>query len=155
MMWLALAVHALASTISPPQDPVPDLNRVAWLSGCWELRSGARLVEEQWMRPRGGLMMGMSRTSRNDTIVEFEQIRVETRGGSLYFVASPSRQATAEFLATAITDSSVTFENPAHDFPRKIAYRRQGADSLVGTIEGPRGGQTRTISFPYRRVTCR
>ena len=155
MMRLAFAVFTLGSAIGFSQEPVRDITRLGWLSGCWELRSGARLVEEQWMVPRGGLMMGMSRTSRNDSIVEFEQIRIETRPRGVYFVASPSRQATAEFLATAITDSSATFENPAHDFPRKIAYRRQGADSLVGTIEGPRGGQTRAISFPYRRVTCR
>jgi len=106
------------------------------------------------MVPRGGVMLGMSRTVRNDSLIEFEHVRIERRGADLYYVASPARQATAEFKATAMTDSSITFENPAHDFPRKIVYRRQGADSLVASIEGPRGGTTRTIAFPYRRVGC-
>jgi hypothetical protein len=99
-------------------------------------------------------MLGMSRTARNDTIVEFEQIRIESRTAGIFFVASPSRQATAEFKATSFTESAITFENPEHDFPKKISYRRQGADSLIASVEGPRSGQTRTISFPYRRVTC-
>lgn len=50
--------------------------------------------------------------------------------------------------------SSVVFENPEHDFPKKIFYRRQGPDSLVAGIEGPRGGLTRTINYPYRRIRC-
>ena len=99
-------------------------------------------------------MLGMSRTARNDSIVEFEQVRIESRAGGVYYVASPSRQATAEFRASAIADSSITFENPDHDFPKKIMYRRHGADSLIASVEGPRGGQTRTIAFPYRRVNC-
>ena len=131
-----------------------DAAKLRWLSGCWEMRSGTRLIEERWTTPRGGLLLGTSRTSRNDSIIEFEQIRIETRPTGIYFVASPSRQATAEFKATAILDSLAAFENPDHDFPNKISYRKLGADSVIATVEGPRGGQTRTIAFPYRRVSC-
>ena len=99
-------------------------------------------------------MLGTSRTSRNDSIVEYEQVRIETCAGRVYYVASPSRQATTEFTATSLLDSIAVFENPEHDFPKKVIYRRLGSDSIVASIEGPRGGQTRTISFPYRRVSC-
>ena len=155
---VAIAFGALAVAGVMPDDGAAaqggDLARVSWLSGCWELRVGARLVEEHWMAPRGTVMLGMSRTARNDSIIEFEQVRMESRPGGVYYVASPSRQATAEFKATAITDSGITFENPDHDFPKKIMYRRHAADSMVASIEGPRGGQTRTIAYPYRRVSC-
>jgi hypothetical protein len=148
---LTIAV-AIASLAARPQQGATDLPR--WLSGCWELRSGPRLIEERWTTPRGGLMLGTSRTSRNDSIVEYEQVRIETRPGRVYYVASPSRQATAEFAATSLLDSIAVFENPQHDFPKRITYRKVSPDSIVASIEGPRGGQTRTISFPYRRVSC-
>ena len=99
-------------------------------------------------------MLGTSRTSRNDSIVEFEQIRIETRSDGVYYVASPSRQATTAFRASVPLDSAVIFENPEHDFPKKVAYRKAGPDSLIASIEGPRGGQTRTITYPFRRVSC-
>ena len=118
------------------------------------MRAGNRLVEERWTTPRGGLLLGTSRTSRNDSIVEFEQIRIETRRDGIFYVASPSRQATTEFKASLVLDSAVAFENPEHDFPKKIMYRKAGADSIVASIEGPRGGQTRRIAYPYRRVRC-
>ena len=147
----ALTIALLVSSGMKHSASVDDLK---WLAGCWEMRNGDRLTEEQWMAPRGGVMMGMSRTTRGQTLVEFEQVRIETRGADLYYVASPARQATAEFKATASSSQQVTFENPAHDFPTKVAYRLQGVDSLIASIEGQRGGRTRTIEYPYRRASC-
>ena len=160
-MNLSVVLAIAVSAAMPVDDaarrtfqPGDSITRLAWLAGCWELKSGVRLVEEQWTSPRAGLMLGASRTTRNDSLVEFEQIRIEQRGQALVYVASPSRQATAEFTSTSSSDSAVVFENPAHDFPKKIFYRRQGRDSLVAGIEGPRAGTTRTSSYPYRRVRC-
>jgi hypothetical protein len=145
---------ALTLLVSPGINHPASVDDLKWLAGCWEMRNGERLTEEQWMAPRGGVMMGMSRTVRAQVLVEFEQVRIETRGSDLYYVASPARQATAEFKATSASSDQVTFENPAHDFPTKVAYRRQGTDSLIASIEGQRGGRTRIIEYPYRRASC-
>jgi len=130
------------------------LDQVGWIAGCWEWSSGSRLVEEQWMRPRAGLMLGVSRTVQGDSLREFEQVKLLERGGRLVYAAAPSDQAPAEFESTSVSDSAVTFENPGHDFPQRIIYRRRGADSLVARVEGMRGGQLRGQDFPYRRAAC-
>ncbi len=144
----------VAATALAAQTRRPDASQLRWLAGCWEMKSGTRVIEERWTTPRGGLLLGTSRTFRNDSLIEFEQIRIETRPAGIFFVASPSRQATTEFTSTSLLDSIAVFENPQHDFPKKVSYRKVGADSLIASIEGPRGGQTRTIAFPYRRVSC-
>jgi len=46
------------------------------------------------------------------------------------------------------------FENPMHDFPKKVGYRRIGTDSLLAYIEGPRRGNNLRIEFPYSRARC-
>lgn len=153
VLALALGAIAGASAIAADSERI-DTARLRWMSGCWEMKAGARLIEERWTPPRGGLMLGTSRTSRNDSIIEFEQMRIETRPAGVFFVASPSGQATTEFKATSVLDSSAVFENPEHDFPKKVSYRKVGSDSLVASIEGPRGGQARTVAFPYGRVSC-
>lgn len=127
---------------------------LGWLAGCWEARSTRRLVEEQWMAPRGGLMLGMSRTVRGDTLVEYEVVRMEERGDSLFYVANPVRQSQAQFLATSSTESSVVFENPHHDFPKKISYFRTGPDSVVARVEGELSGKNRVLEFRYARMPC-
>jgi hypothetical protein len=147
-----LAMSALLSLDERAQRKT--LDQLQWLGGCWEMRRDDRITEEQWMSPRAGVMIGMSRTVRGDSLIELEQVRIESRGNDLFYVASPLRQATAEFKGAVTSGGGVSFENPQHDFPTKISYRRQGADSLVASIEGQRGGRSRTIEYPYRRVAC-
>jgi hypothetical protein len=45
------------------------------------------------------------------------------------------------------------FENPTHDFPQRVIYRREG-DSLLGRIEGMTNGQQKAVDFPLKRVSC-
>ena len=127
--------------------------RLGWLTGCWEMRRGALVVEEQWMAPRGGTMLGMSRTARGDSTLEYELVVIRSRGDTLVYQAHPSGQPGAEFAATEVSDSHVVFANPAHDFPQRISYRAR-PDSLVARVEGMRGGRTRSRDFPYRRAAC-
>jgi hypothetical protein len=126
----------------------------AWMAGCWERRSGVHLVEEHWLAPRGGTMLGVGRTTRDDTLVEYEHTRIHVRGDTLVFAASPSAQAPAEFRALRPSGDEVRFENLAHDFPQRLIYRRVGTDSLFARVEGMRGGQMRGFDFPYGRVSC-
>jgi len=126
----------------------------AWLAGCWEQRQGARRSLEMWMPPEGGLMLGASRTTVDGRVREFEQLRLELSGDTLVYTALPSGQAEASFRSVEIGADRFTVANPQHDFPQRIGYRRQGADSVIAWIEGPGKDGTKRIEYPMRRVTC-
>ena len=148
-----LSVGAAAPSFSRPviqaAPPLP-----SWLAGCWERRTPRQLVEEHWMVPKGGTMLGLGRTTRGDSLLDFEHTRIYRRGTRLVFAANPSGQAPAEFESIHASDSAVTFENLRHDFPQRVIYRRRGADSLLARVEGTTGGQTRGVDFPYTRAAC-
>jgi len=99
-------------------------------------------------------MLGMSRTVRGDSLLELEFLQILGQSGRVVYHAQPSGQRPADFVASAVSDTLVVFENPEHDFPQRIIYRRRGADSLIARIEGTRNGKTRGIDFPYERVNC-
>jgi hypothetical protein len=103
-----------------------------------------------WMPPAGGLMLGASRTTVNGQVREFEQLRLARHGDTLVYTSLPSGQKEASFRTTVVSDDGFTVENPAHDFPQRISYRKRGADSLVARIEGGNRG----VDFPMRRVAC-
>jgi hypothetical protein len=151
LLATALVLHHPAA--AGAQD-APTVAQVGWMAGCWEQAAGPRVIEEQWMRPRAGLMLGVSRTVVGDSLREYEQVALFQRGGHLIYAARPARQAPAEFTSIAVSDSAVTFENPTHDFPQRIIYRRRGADSLIARVEGMGGGELRGRDFAYRRVPC-
>jgi hypothetical protein len=133
------------------------VRQLSWIAGCWRQsgRGGNRVVEEQWMAPRAGTMLGMSRTVRDDSVlIEFEHLQILERGGRAIYHAEPSGQRPADFEARSVSDTLVMFENPTHDFPQRVIYRRRGADTLIARIEGTRNGQVRGIDFPYVRDRC-
>jgi hypothetical protein len=132
------------------------IDRAGWLAGCWEMRTATRLTIEMWMPPAGGMMLGASRTTMGDQVREFEQLQLVARGDTLVYTATPSGQAQASFRSVApIVDGELVVENPAHDFPQRIRYRRISADSMVARVEGPgQGGAMRGFEIPMRRVSC-
>ena len=129
------------------------IEQVAWLQGCWQLETNGRVVEEQWMAPRGGIMLSMGRTVREGKLVEYESVVLREQEGALAYEAHPSGQPSAVFVSKSATESSVVFENPAHDFPQRVGYQRD-ADKLLAWIEGTANGRQRRIEFPYHRVGC-
>jgi uncharacterized protein DUF6265 len=130
----------------------PTVDQLAWLTGCWTMTRGDSVVEEQWLKPLGGTLMGISRTAKGGRVVEHEFLQIRDVNGKLAYVAKPSGQAEATFPIKTFSDSEAIFENAAHDFPQRILYRRT-ADGVTARVEGTRNGQTRGIDFVYTR--CR
>jgi hypothetical protein len=127
---------------------------VAWLQGCWEMRDGDRVVEERWMLPRAGTMLGVGRTTRGEKLLEHEFVVLSEREGRLAYEAHPSGQPTATFMSRPITGREVVFEDPTHDFPQRVGYKSTGPGQLLAWVEGASGGPTRRIEFAYRTVNC-
>lgn len=130
-----------------------DIDRLAFIAGCWTLvRPNGAKIEEQWLAPAGGAMIGMSRSVRDGKLREYEFMRIlPAADGRLQYVAIPSGQAEAAFPVKDIAENAVTFEAPEHDFPQRILYRLVDKDTLVARIEGSVGGQARSADFPYTR----
>lgn len=151
-MRAVIVAVLLASAHTSPSAPA-NLDRLSWLQGCWTTTSGARVVEEQWTSPRGGVMLGVGRTTRDGRLVEYEFVVIRERGDTLVYEAHPSGQAPADFVAKGVEADAVVFENATHDFPQRVGYRRRGT-GIDAWVEGTIGGQTRRVEFPYEAARC-
>ena len=136
------------------QPRKPTLDDLRWLSGCWDNGDTLRRYEEQWMKPAGTSLLGMSRTVANGKTVayEFLQIRQE-KTGDIFYMANPSGQEQAIFKLVKFETGELIFENPEHDFPQRIIYHLKG-DSLIARIEGMSKGKQRSSDFPMIRAKC-
>lgn len=144
----------LVLAISSSAGGTGEIERLAWMTGCWEFTAGQRTVEEQWMAPRGNSMMGMSRTVRSGRLVAWETaVLREDSTGAITYNAFPGGQPPAVFPAVETSDSHAVFSNPAHDFPQRVIYRRRG-DTLAARVEGTVDGTVRGSDFPYLRTGC-
>ena len=131
-----------------------ELSALAWIAGDWQTAPGGRAqVEEHWTLPAGGTMIGMGRTVVGNKTAEFEFLRIEQRGDDIFYVAHPNAQCPeTDFKLTRLTAQEVVFENPEHDFPKRIIYRKNSDGSLVAKVDAGEGTKSQTFSYlPIRR----
>jgi hypothetical protein len=146
-LWILLLPASLSAQSA--------VDKAAWLSGCWESKNERRTIIEMWMAPAGGMMLGGSRAVlANGTVREFEHLRMRGVGDTIIYTALPSGQNSTDFKGVP-GDGVLTVENPQHDFPTRITYRKVGADSANARVEGPgQGGAIRGFDVPMKRVAC-
>ncbi len=156
MRRMLLTLGLLASTGAATAAPeTPDLDRLAWLAGCWT-RDGAETGNgEQWSVLAGGTMFGIGRTVKNGRTAGFEFMQLRRRDdGVLTFVAWPGGQDRTEFASIRISGDEARFENLDNDFPQRVIYRRDGDTRLLARIEGAIGDAGKAVDFPMTRVAC-
>ena len=137
-----------------PADAQATIDRVAWMQGCWQLTNGDRIVEENWTSPKAGAMLGAGRTIRAGKLVVHEFVLLAERDGRLAYQAHPSGQLSTTFMSKEIDATSIVFEDPTHDFPQRVGYRRVAADRMLAWTEGTVSGKLRRQEFPLQRIEC-
>lgn len=131
------------------------VDQLEWISGCWVSDNGKERTDEQWMKPAGQSMMGMSRTVAGGKTVFTEYLQIREREGHVAYIAAIGIGAKpVVFRQIKRTDAEVVFENPEHDFPQRIIYRRESADKLFARIEGKEKGVEKGMDFRYTRAKC-
>jgi hypothetical protein len=123
------------------------LGDFAWLAGTRSMKGNA-LIEERWTDPASNMMLGVSRTVRGDKVVEFEFLRIEARADGIYYVAQPGGRPATDFKLTKWDGTEATFENPQHDFPKRVIYRRMPDNVVVARVDG--GAGTKGPEFTFK-----
>jgi hypothetical protein len=124
--------------------------QVGWLAGSWEAPMGSGTFEEHWTKPAGGSLVGMGRLLMTDrtAMIEFMKI-TETKDGLVMGVTQcqPEPKPEVPFTCTKADKDECVWENPKHDFPTKITYRREKDGAMTARIEGPGGANPVDFRF--------
>lgn len=136
----------LLASAAPPAAPASALQ---WLLGHWQrddLPAG-RSGDEHWWQ-QGTELHGEGSSYRAGELRFREQLRIVGEDGAVFYVAQvPGNPAPVKFRQVEQQGQSVLFENPAHDFPQRIHYRREGRQ-LTATISGD--GREQVFQFTLR-----
>ncbi|HET9315576.1 MAG TPA: DUF6265 family protein [Vicinamibacteria bacterium] len=143
---------AAVTAADPPAARVADF---AFMAGCWQGGDAQTTMEETWTRPGGGTMMGTSRVLAGGKAVFSEFVEVaEKPTGLVMTVALGIGEPGVPFTRIAAGPDEVVFENPTHDFPQRIRYRKLSDISVLARIEGVEKGQAKGEDYPFRRIAC-
>jgi hypothetical protein len=131
------------------------IRKAEWLIGTWENKTPRGSVFEQWTKISDNEMFGRSYALNGADTILFEQIEMIEDNDSLFYIPTVVNQNDGlpiQFALISMTDSSMIFKHPYHDFPQQITYLRINHDSLVASISGISNGQAREIIFPMKRL---
>lgn len=106
-----------------------------WLVGTWECKTTNATTIETWTMD-GQTLRGSSRTLKDGKVVFTETLQIKRNDkGKLVYIAEPMGQVETVFTEVESKDGFVAFENPDHDFPKRITYKLMD-DTLVAEISG-------------------
>jgi Domain of unknown function (DUF6265) len=146
MRWLALLFVTTVAHAAPAAD-------LSWMSGDWRRCKDGEIVEERWLGPRGDLMIGANLTSSKSGKATFENLRLARSDDGWTYWASPMGRAPLPFRLVEAGAQRAVFANPAHAFPARIAYWREG-DELLARIEGTLRDQPAAVEWRFARGTA-
>jgi hypothetical protein len=153
---LVLGLSACAPAIEPASpahsavnQPVKNdpLERLSWMAGSWRISlPNGEVTEETWTTPSGGILVGMGRTIRAGKPSFHEYLRIEVRGDQIVYLAQPMGQPPTEFKLLPGEGKRATFENLAHDWPKRIRYERTNK-GLAVRVDGDPGQPVEEWTF--------
>jgi hypothetical protein len=147
---VALTIAFVPSPARTQQPAPPTPARLSWLRGCWERTTRTGRAVEHWVGDIRELT-GVARLITDGRDRETEHLRIYMHGDSLVYDAHPESQAPNIFTLRTHAADSLVFEDPEHDFPQRIVYRRVGTDSLIATV-GNIAGTGRPLRFAFRKI---
>jgi len=121
------------------QSPVlGQFKKLQWLEGEWSRtnQKPGRSGLEQWIISSETEMRGKGITMKGKDTAFVEKLKLVVKDNHIYYVADvPENKDPVLYKLTRITDDEFTCENPDHDFPKMIVYKKDGS-KLKATISG-------------------
>jgi len=114
------------------------IKKSEWLIGTWSRTNAApgQSGVEIWSKVSDTEMAGLGINLKGTDTSFVEKMKIIVKDNVIYFVADvPENNTEVFFKLTSQYDTSMTFENPEHDFPKKISYAMAG-EKLKATISG-------------------
>lgn len=120
------------------QKPTVTIADLDWIIGTRSSQQDQMLIYESWSKTSDELLTGKSYYTENGDTMLLETIEIKQIDGELFYCPAVSNQnegKAIEFKLTSNKPNHLIFENPEHDFPKKIVYIQEG-NNINAWIEG-------------------
>lgn len=118
------------------------LESLAWLVGNWYSESSKLKIKESWIEVSSKSFEGAGETYSipKKGVVSAETLRLVEMSGEIFYIAKvASNDLPVSFKLTHCTNKTAMFENPQHDFPKRINYELTSENDLSVFVSGENG----------------
>ncbi len=133
-------------------DPVFD--QLFSLEGKWIMKTKKGTIEEEWRKISNDYLQSRGYMTRGNDTIATERVALRNSTEGIYYTSTVegqnNHQPIAFKLASAVNNVFV-FENPQHDFPKRITYHFVNPDSLCAWIDDGKEAPEKKSTFRYSR----
>jgi uncharacterized protein YciI len=140
--YLTILILLVASSASS-QSNFPD-----FLQGTWKMEN--KEVYEQWDRLNENSLKGFSYSLKNGQMTVSEYLDIYQVKTNIIYTATVLNQNQGKGISFKLTQTgdTYTFENPKHDFPKKITYQKISETELFVEVSD---GKQKGFSYKMTR----
>jgi hypothetical protein len=132
-----------------------DTDSPEWLLGSWHNTTTNLDTQEHWEKVDATVFNAESFIIAQKDTIFYEHVNlVKTSKGWDYIVTvrNQNKEKPVTFSSTYIGSDLLVFENPKHDFPNRIEYKKIAEDSIVATIFSTQKGKPVSEIFPFKKM---
>ncbi len=149
----ATLILALASCEDQAPPRIDELSfPLERLAGKWQDMNRDNAFYEEWSQLDESSLIGTGYVMSSADTVFIERLEIKPIDNDLYYIvglSSNQRDETVRFKMTEATEQRIVFENPKHDFPKKITYELMPDSGMQVHLNGHEGGQYTEIHFLF------
>jgi hypothetical protein len=152
---LILLLTALVSCKNSGSNEKDKIKEARWILGNWENKTVDGNLTETWKKVNDSTFQAQSYFIKEKDTLHFESITLQQNGEVLSYSATVKGQNSDKpvtFKLTNSTEKQLVFENPKHDYPKKIIYTQINEDSLVAEISGTLEGKATSEKFAMNKI---
>ncbi|MFM7428956.1 MAG: DUF6265 family protein [Flammeovirgaceae bacterium] len=118
-----------------------------WLVGTWQEKDNPNF--EVWQMVGDKLRAESFELKSDEIKTVTEKIRLIKKGSDFFYIPDvPHNAKPIEFKITSFHKNGFVAENPQHDFPKKISYKKINETELQATISGG----NKSISYLFQKI---
>jgi len=153
---IVIVVCVLFLSCQPSSDKkFEQLEKMNWLVGQWENKMPEGILTETWTKTNDSTFSGTSYfiINKNDTVHSETIFLTQLKDELIYSptVKGQNDDKSVDFILTSNIENSFVFENPKHDYPKKIVYKKVAENGLITTISGMQQGKQSNESYPMKK----
>lgn len=147
MKNLFLFIAVLSANLAVGQSSIP-----GFLQGTWKVEN--KEIYEHWDRLNSQTLKGFSYELKNGQMEISEYLSISESNNQTIYTAAVINQNNGKGIEFRLTksDSIVVFENPDHDFPKKISYQRLTDNEVFVQVSD---GQQKGFSYKMTKQNIR
>jgi hypothetical protein len=124
------------------------------LEGRWIMKTSKGFIGEEWIKMNDEYLQNRGFVVKGADIIITERVALTIKKEEIFYTSTVEDQNNKKpisFKLTSGKNNIFIFENPQHDFPKRIVYELISTDSLHAYIDDGSNGTKKRRDFYYKK----